>query len=373
MKILVIFIDMFRTDFLNIYDNSKSETIIDRYFKEFGGILYNNVWTPCPDTARSLSAFWSGIPCYENGCNKRGKYPAEFLKETLFLDQLEDEGYEIKFLSKRLDTIFPRKYTSSEYHFKDLELLKEASSKSFNFIDIQDVHLIFDDFGYKKSTVKLAQNQLLNSLNMVFSKIDKASFDKIIFFSDHGHLINSDVKSDKNFIGKSRSRIFMQYWDKNTIGFNENTTFLSITDVSNFIINDYNQIKKIEPKESILVEDFKTLKSEIEQTPNIWMYKKNNRELIFNNFELTSYNESSDELFLEAITKFPHLKSLLDEYIVYNKYLRMKSKKIKANQYYFDNTKRKTSLQVRFLSLFYNTLNLTLPPFLKIFLKKIRS
>ena len=366
---------MFRTDFLNTYDSSKPETIIDKFFRRFGGTLYDNVWTPCPDTARSLSAFWSGIPCYENGCNKRGKYPAEFLREKSFLDQLEDNGYEIRLLSKyksRFDTIFPKKYTSGEYQFKELELLKEAPSKSFTFIDIPDVHHILDDLGYTKETIKIAHNQLLNSLNLIFRKIDKLSFDKIMFFSDHGHLINTDRNLDNAFIGKARSRIFMQYWDKKSNGFNTDNTFLSITDISKFITNDYKNLKNVQSKDSILIEDFKSLESKIEQVPNIWMYKKMNNELIFNNFELTNYFYARDELFLEVITKFPHLKNLLDEYIVYNNYLSMKSKKTKGNQYYFDNKKRRTSLKVIFQPILYKSLYLTLPPFLVTFLKKIK-
>ena len=349
MKILVIFIDMFRTDILNIYDNSKSETIIDRYFKDFGGILYNNVWTPCPDTGRSLSAFWSGIPCYENGCNNRGKYPAFFLDKESFLDRIEKKGFNIRLISNhqfRADRIYPEKYTSNKYQLKGLDDLKDTPSNSFTFIDILDFHEVLDFFEYKEKTIKIAHNQVFDDLNSIFSKVEKNIFDKIVFFSDHGMILKSEKRTDSNFIGKARSRIFMQYWDKNTIGFKKNNTLLSITDIHKFIENDYEYIKNIQPIEHILIEDFKTLESTPDsRIPNIWMYKKAGRELVFNNLEIKNYFLSKNDLFLEAISNYPHLNNLSKEQVRYQNVKHVTKNMV--SRYYVDGKKRKTSFKYK--------------------------
>lgn len=161
------------------------------------------------------------------------------------------------------------------------------------------------------------------------------------------------------------------YWDKNTNGFNKNNKFLSITDYSEFLVEDYKSLRDIKPKESILIEDFKSVASTIDQTPNIWMYKKLNEELVFNSFQLTEYFNSKNELFMEVIKTFPHLKYLLEEYIVFNGYLNMKSSKITGNQYYFDGKMRKTSFNLIFFKRLVTVLRLMLPPVFYIALKKL--
>ena len=69
MKMLVIMIDMVRTSNLNIYNPVVIDTPIDLFLKNLGGVTFTNVYTPCPDTYRSTSSFWSGVPCYSNGVN----------------------------------------------------------------------------------------------------------------------------------------------------------------------------------------------------------------------------------------------------------------------------------------------------------------
>lgn len=376
IKILTVFIDMFRTDMLNIYDKSRPETVIDSFFREFGGVLYDNVWTPCPDTARSLSSLWSGVPCYENGCNKRGKFPAFFLTESSFLDGLKSKGFDIKLLSRnhtRSNLIFPNKYSNSEYLTEDLDEINHMSSNSFAFIDLPDVHYVLDDFGYNENNIVKAHNQLLNSLNLIFLKIEKNNFDKVIFFSDHGALFSSEALLDKKFTGMARSRIFFLYWDKNTTGFNINNTFLSITDYSKFLKEDYQSLKDIKPKESILIEDFKSLFSIIDQTPNIWMFKKANEELVFNNSQLIGYFKSKNKHFMEALKTFPHLRYILKEYVVYDNYLSMKSSKLTRDQYYFDGKMRERSFKHIFFNGLIKILRLLLPPIIYIALRTIRG
>lgn len=376
LRILTIFIDMLRTDLLNIYDNKLSETPVDFFFKNFGVDVFSNVWTPCPDTARSLSSFWSGTPCYENGCNKRGKYPSDFLLKGSFLDNLEKYGYQIKLLSNhsnRKELIFPRKYNKSEYFVQSLDEINELSNKSFVFIDIPDVHLVLDDLGYDKKSIPHAHRQLLDDLNLVFSKVDRHSFDKILFFSDHGHFFNNERSSDELFIGKARSNIFLAYWDKKTTEFSQKINFLSIADIPRLFILSNDLIHESNHTDSILVEDFKSFEISIQQTPDVWMYKTNSSELIFNKLQLVELFHSQNEVFIQALNKFPHLRLLLNEYAVYNKYLFMKTSKHESNSFYFNGRIRSVSLELIIKNFSSRLLFSIMPPALFRILKRIKN
>ncbi|UJF33216.1 hypothetical protein [Paenibacillus hexagrammi] len=60
MKILSVFIDMLRPNLMNVHNHEVPEHELDRFFRQLGGTLYTNCYTPAPDTARSMACFWSG-------------------------------------------------------------------------------------------------------------------------------------------------------------------------------------------------------------------------------------------------------------------------------------------------------------------------
>ena len=83
MKILTLFVDMIRPNRLSIFNNQiKVDTPLDISFKNLGGTIFNNCYTPGPDTPRGMSTFFTGVDPYENGCNTRLKWPQFFLKEN---------------------------------------------------------------------------------------------------------------------------------------------------------------------------------------------------------------------------------------------------------------------------------------------------
>ena len=53
MKIMMIFIDMFRANILNMFNDNAPYTNIDNLFEQWGGTIYTNCYTPAPDTPRS--------------------------------------------------------------------------------------------------------------------------------------------------------------------------------------------------------------------------------------------------------------------------------------------------------------------------------
>jgi hypothetical protein len=374
MRTLTVFIDMFNTDLLKNYNKKQSKTLVDDYFENFGGLLYTNVWTPCPDTARSLSSFWSGIPCYRNGCNKRGKYPSDFLIDNSFLDKLEKSNVEINIFAptNRKEMIFPAKYTQNSYQLNNLEDLNKVSKNSYSFIDLPDLHHVIDDRGSTKRGMNAAHLQLIDSLNYIFDTIDKNLFDRIIFFSDHGNILTKEINTDTYFIGSARSRIFLLIYERGNNKLKTNNNFSSITEISKFILKDkkfyYDQII-LDEIDTILVEDFKSTLAKIEQVPNIWMYKTLDETLVFNNFQLVELFDSGDRLFKEAYLNYPHLLELIKEYRTFNKYLLMKDTKL--TKFYFNGSKRKKILYVKILKYFVPLVISIMPPFFYNSLKKI--
>lgn len=353
MKILIIFMDMLRTDFLNLYDNKLSETPLDIYFKKMNGTLYNNIYTPCPDTARSLSTFFSGKPCFENGCNKRGKYPGQFLSQTTILDALKQNGYSIKLYTNRNRFIFPKRFQEERYYLESLDNI-DLKDNSFTFVDIPDVHHVLDDFGALKKSVEKAHIQLKNSLDYLFKKISYDDFDKIIYFSDHGHMLKTERVldfDDEHFIGDARSRIFFYEKSRDDDNFRLNNTFSSIAYFSAYLSKTLNlegnydfgnkYIDTPEKNLKILIEDFKSVRSGINQVPNLWGIKTAKNLVTFN-------SQSIQNIDLDTLEYWPHLKQLRTEYIVYNEYLKFSNQKKNdyiANKYYFDGTKRVNSIE----------------------------
>jgi len=84
MKVLLVFIDMMRTDLLSVYNqNVKDKTSFDLLLEKIGGCIYTNCYTPAPDTPRSLACLQTGLHPYFNGCNTRIKWPKYYVKEEV--------------------------------------------------------------------------------------------------------------------------------------------------------------------------------------------------------------------------------------------------------------------------------------------------
>lgn len=354
MRLLVIFMDMLRTDFLSLYNKDLDDTPLDDYFKKLNGTLFNNIYTPCPDTARSLSTFFSGKPCYENGCNKRGKYPGQFLNQTTILDALEHNGYSIRLFTNRSRYIFPQRFQEDKYYIDTLGNF-DLKENCFTFVDIPDVHHVLDDFGALRKSVKIAHKQLKNSLDFLFYSIDHNSFDKIIYFSDHGHMLKTErveTFDEKHFIGDARSRVFFYEKNKTDESFKVNKTFSSIAYFPAYLSKslklkgsfDFGDKYIDMPEENlkILIEDFKSIRSGINQVPDVWGLKTAEKLITYNKDNI----QTMDSKILEY---WPHLKELQNEYVVYNEYLKFTNQKknnYKASKYYFDGTKRDISIKL---------------------------
>lgn len=351
MRTLVIFIDMLRTDFLNLYSANRSKTSLDFFFESFRGTTFTNVFTPCPDTDRSLASFWTGKPCYETQCNRRGRVNSKFLKSDTFLDQLKTKRVQIKLFSNHTTSIFPSSFQNHRYYLKKLDDTNKMNRNSLLFIHLMDIHFALDDLGHNIRGVYNAHLKLTNSLEYIFTKFDKAFFDKIIFFSDHGHLMFNEKKSQDTFTNFRRSKIFLHIASKNAYENNIDDSFLSIMDISHLILNLYDSKKtnraqkyKLNLKsyyKQILIEDFFGLDTGINQIPNIWTLLSKNNSITIQASELSSKNKQLNYLISKRklYIKYPHLESLFFEHMAYN------DREDYISDNYFDGSRRFSSLR----------------------------
>lgn len=359
---LVIFIDMINTDFLNIYEYKNPDTDFDIFLKKFGGTTYTNIFTPAPDTARSLSAFWTGIPPYNNGCDRRGKYPHFFLNKGSFVDKLISKKVKITLLSDQKN-IFPPKLSDDFFYVQSLNEINHHNNH-FVFINLQDSHNVLDDVGYTLKGVQKANRQIVKSLDYIFNSISRNDFDKIIFFSDHGHSLVSkgvSILNSDSWLSNGRSKIFLHMWSKNELEHNLDSNFGSIMDLGSYIQETFNIDEEVHPKtfigftpnsdQLLLIEDFFTLKKEVFSNPNIWRIISNKFDY---SFHVGQYSHTFDlfkeiNLKVDLTKKFPHVKELVDlnmKWFFFREYERERDSKsnLKMFWFYFDNTPRYGSL-----------------------------
>ncbi len=159
MRVLTIFIDMIRANRLSTFNNNiKVSTPLDDAFKDLGGTVYTNCFTPGPDTPRGMSTYYTGINPYQNGCNTRLKWPKYFLNKnfkTVF-DIFLEKNYEMNIFSapnERETGFLPSHIDSMDIHNDDYDMNKylsniELKDDHFLFLSIPDYHWAFDDFGY---------------------------------------------------------------------------------------------------------------------------------------------------------------------------------------------------------------------------------
>lgn len=367
MRTLTIFIDMLNTNYLKTYQKEITETNLDNFIRKFGGTTFTNIYTPAPDTSRSLSSFWSGKPPYVNGCNQRGKYPSFFLEMDTFLDKLLSLDVKIDLFGDRKD-IFPKCVFDDVFFRNSIEEINKYDDQ-FIFLDLLDSHNLLDDMGYSLKGIQMANKQVTKSLEYIFSCLEKNTFDRVIFFSDHGHSVTFKTKYDSNpdsWMSDGRTRILLHIWNKTDDSHIINNEFGSIMDLHDYYIDLFDKTKKnhilsnyqdFYPKSNqlLLVEDTVTLNSFHYDNPNIWRLKDSKHDFVFHfkndshSFELfTKLNLS-----FELEKKFPHLMNIVQsnmKFFYMHEFIRERDldKEKKIYWYYFDNTPRHYSKIRRF-------------------------
>ena len=246
MKILTIFIDMVRANRLQLFQPSiTTKNKLSNYLESLGGTVFSNFITPGPDTARAMSAYFTGKDPWENGCDTRDKLPIAFLDKNLKtnIDLFEEYKYRQLFFSDPNGRIFlfPKEYTSHQYN-NDLKLSNflediNLSGNCHLFIGLSDFHWGLDDLGANLLGEKLGYSKTVNSLSILFDKFDPDTFDQIIIFSDHGFKFSNEYKKQKKvnklyLHNEDRIRPILFVRKKNQNCINYENRLISLSDIN---------------------------------------------------------------------------------------------------------------------------------------------
>ena len=242
MKILLLFVDMVRTDHLNIYNHHAKRTLLDGYIEALGGTLYTRCYSPSPDTPRSLACLQSGFNPYYNGCNTRIKWPKFYIKDNIptIFDNAVNLGFEVNLCVR--DNYFETgifKYKNSEHiHvFDNIDKFITGWSKaddSLCFLGTPDNHLAVDDYGATDKALKKGDRVV----GLLFNKLNNynffENFDYVFIFSDHGLLLEKEWRKQKDklgLLGDGRTRLLMFSHKKGDSSITENNRLASMTDL----------------------------------------------------------------------------------------------------------------------------------------------
>jgi hypothetical protein len=210
---------------------------------------------------------------------------------------------------------------------------------SFTFVDVYDLHSVFDDFGYSMSGVLRGHKQLFSTLRYIEEIVDFKKFDQVILFSDHGHYIpNYDMYNEKDgYNNDLRSKIFLQIFNpRNNKYMQHDNKFHTLMDLSNYVLKLYNNINSssinqvsfnLSISSELLIEDYISIKSNLNYLPNLWNFKCLEMDNIFyisdNHKNLENYYSTEIKKTLDK--KYPHLRAIIDENIgiyEFNSFLR---------------------------------------------------
>lgn len=267
----------------------KKPSPLDIALKKIGGTIYNNCFSPGPDTPRSMASFYTGKTPNLNGCNSRMKWPRYYLNNDLktIYDLFIEKNYEMNFFSnpnERDTGIFPEKISSMNIHNKDYNLKKYLSDIKLKedhliFIGLPDYHWALDDNGFTHYGEKTAEKEISETLKIIFKILNKDDFDHIFIFSDHGFKFVYEYQKQPNFmlINDDRTQILLMHKSKNSQ--NDiviDDTLLSITDIYLAVKNILNnqQIKNSKlfdnNREYVVIEDHSNFDSTVNQNIEIW-------------------------------------------------------------------------------------------------------
>lgn len=235
----MLFLDMFRGSSLSSYNGCNNDTDFDKFLRDLGGTSFVNTFTPTPDTNRSMSTLFTGVPAFFNGCKKKGSSLSNLNVDTFFHRLLEN-GFSInaclydehrkKYLPQDLlDEIF---FVEGSTVTDQIEGLK-FQDRSITFIDLPDAHCVVNDFIAFPSSERVYNKLLTTILNNIHRTLDFDQFEYIFLFSDHGHSSYFDsLQFNKNeLLEKRRTQILMHIKYKEDRKFKTNDSLHSIADV----------------------------------------------------------------------------------------------------------------------------------------------
>lgn len=215
MKVLNLFFDMIRPEF--VVNGQAGQCLFD-FLEDVGGELYNNCYTPAPDTTRSIACYWSGVEPKKNSCDVREKWPKYYLNQRFsnLIQSLKKNEIQFNFFHEPNEVevgILPRNAAESDifrnYDLKEFISTCKPLKNSFTYIGIQDFHISFNSHGYDDWGVCKAFDDLAPTLILLKEFIKNNNFDHIFIFSDHGFLTDEERLNPGNYLSKKRNQILL--------------------------------------------------------------------------------------------------------------------------------------------------------------------
>jgi hypothetical protein len=279
---------MLRPDFFFNEYSIKNKFIkdIEKNLVRPGGVFYSNMYTPGPDTPRSLSSFYTGIEPNLNGCKDRTTWPgmvlnsddtffkALFEKQTLIATNLEKDEVDLGFLPMEVGNNMLK---ISNFDFYNENLQKNNLSKNqFVFLNNTSFHTAITEYSGSSFGVKQGLMHVSKDFKKYFSDASRKYFDEIIVMSDHGCILTSDAKTNPA-CSDARSKIFMytysKHQNKNLFKINQNLS--SILDMREYIENLYcseteARDSQIKNRKYVFIEDYSKIYPAIGIPPDAW-------------------------------------------------------------------------------------------------------
>lgn len=377
---------MFRGSSLSSYNGREIDTVFDIFLKQLGGTSYINTFTPTPDTNRSMSTFFSGVPAFFNGCQKKGSSLSNLNVDT-FLHLLLQHGFSINALlyEEYHRGYFPQdllnkiSFISGSNIFEQLNYLT-VQENSFTFIDLPDAHIVVNDYIAFPSSENVYNSLLTKILNDIQEILKFNEFDYVFLFSDHGHAGYFDsLRYKKNeLLDNRRTQLLMHIKKRNDNEFKTNDKLHSIADIYDTIldITGFESERKSKfgnvsffsshGRDHIIFEEMYGFYLGSNQVPELWACKtpygfyqvdSSKNEIIVGDFEGARQILFSD---------YPAIYQYIEENDYFSKLLKT-SFSLRRNTF-SNGSKRYTPLKIRLLHYIYFTL---IPNKLRNYLKSV--
>ena len=214
---------MVRPNLLKSYNSKiKSNGPLDDIIENFGGTIFQNCYTPAPDTPRSLACLHSGLYPERNGCNTRIRWPYYYFKEkNSLLESLVEKDFNVTYYAtKNKINVGPLPKGAkekvnilnclSEFDKTVNDDLKNDEDSAY-FLHLDDYHWGNDDFGHNSLGDYYGQLHLKNYIESFFKKYNQDMFDHIFWFSDHGHKLYSEMRNGNinSLLNDDRTKIHL--------------------------------------------------------------------------------------------------------------------------------------------------------------------
>lgn len=220
MKILVVFIDMVRVTELNLYNDKKNETFLDRNLRTIGGALFTKCYTPAPDTPRSNACMQTGLYPYFNGCDTRIKWPKFFIKDeiTTIFDHAYNNDYTINACIRKhtLETGLLKCRVNTKINlfenYSDFIEKAKIDTHVLSFVYDPDWHTAITDYSSTQKAFIEGDRVVSKLFEKYLTKEYCEQYDYVLIYSDHGFQFQSEsnkMKDNLELLDDGRNQLLM--------------------------------------------------------------------------------------------------------------------------------------------------------------------